>query len=368
MGIKVRQMKTYILLITAMISLTVSLAGSLPQKQEALQLTEVYTINDLQEGSYRFIWPGVLIVLKDNSLLIADRDQLLHFSPEGKFIRNLLIKGEGPGEISGPFSFYLAGDSVLIYDFIKNKVVKTDFSRRLLDEWKLPFQCDNIISINRNSLTVLKERNPSVTGRNGIFINRTELLRLNMKGGKEAEIFSFPLRYMRSEAGIQSIDHLLLNYISEQYIVASWKREYELNIIDRLTGKIVKTFSRPFISVKSTTSSGRVAGYTDNLPDIRRVMINGKEIWIETAARSIGGSYIIDRFSESGEYISSFSTGIKGHLLQVKNDQFYYLIQDSEDNPTVTKYVKDKDETKNELCSSQYRNCKYKKNLLLPDS
>lgn len=368
MGIKVRQMKTYMLSVLQILIFSTSIYLCAETEIEKTDLKEVYTISDIEADSYRFIWPNSVIVLPDNSILISDKNQLLHFDTNGNFLRNLIKTGEGPGEIAGPFSCYPSDGSIYLYDYIKTKAVNISFKGGLLNEWKLDEAAESIISLNSKRMLILKESAPPRRKREGIAKMKTELCRANIKGKIKEKLFTFPLRVMCSESGIQSIDNLLINFIDSNTVVASWKREYEINIVDLKEGKITKTFKRPFTHIKSSTPAGRVEGYCDYLPDIKKIIINNREIWIETSEKTETGSNIIDRFSYEGQYISSFYTNIKGHLIQVRKHHFYYLIQDSEDNPTVKKYVKEKYETNNELFSSQYRNPNNKNILLLPDS
>src|SRR4030065_204003 len=52
-----------------------------------LQLTEVWKITD-DGGEFYFKYPRNLQIAEDGSIFVADAEQLLKFSPEGKFLKN----------------------------------------------------------------------------------------------------------------------------------------------------------------------------------------------------------------------------------------------------------------------------------------
>ncbi|MEA3420927.1 MAG: hypothetical protein U9Q97_04520, partial [Acidobacteriota bacterium] len=59
-----------------------------------VELKEVIQIIDTGEDFY-FKYPHNLKIAPDGSIFVQDAEQLLHFSPEGKFIRNFFKKGQG---------------------------------------------------------------------------------------------------------------------------------------------------------------------------------------------------------------------------------------------------------------------------------
>ena len=61
--------------------------------------TEVLAISDEGRSDFYFGWPNELRPGPDGSLLLRDRDQVLHFAANGKFLHNLFKKGQGPGEM-----------------------------------------------------------------------------------------------------------------------------------------------------------------------------------------------------------------------------------------------------------------------------
>ena len=61
-----------------------------------LRLQEVFRITDESDDFY-FKAPQSLKVDSEGNFLIIDDNQILKFSTDGRFLRNLFKKGQGPG-------------------------------------------------------------------------------------------------------------------------------------------------------------------------------------------------------------------------------------------------------------------------------
>ena len=59
-----------------------------------LQLNETWRITD-ESGQFYFKYPGDLKISSDGYIFYADENELLKFSPDGKFIKNLYQKRTG---------------------------------------------------------------------------------------------------------------------------------------------------------------------------------------------------------------------------------------------------------------------------------
>jgi hypothetical protein len=65
-----------------------------------LQLTEVWRISD-ESGEFYFKYPRELKIADDGTIFLADAEQFLKFSADGKFLGNLYRKGQGPARSAG---------------------------------------------------------------------------------------------------------------------------------------------------------------------------------------------------------------------------------------------------------------------------
>jgi len=89
-----------------------------PQAGRILKLEPVFEISDAS-GEFFFKQPLKYEMDDRGFLYILDEEQLLKFSPEGKFVKNFYKKGQGPGEIASDYGmsgFYCSRNSVFVYD------------------------------------------------------------------------------------------------------------------------------------------------------------------------------------------------------------------------------------------------------------
>ena len=101
-----------------------------------VQLKEIHRITD-ESGKYFFRRPTNFQVSPNGDLFIQDNEQLLQFDSEGAYIRNVLKKGQGPGEIESYFNYYIHQNEIFIYDFSTIKVIQTDLEGNLINQIKI---------------------------------------------------------------------------------------------------------------------------------------------------------------------------------------------------------------------------------------
>jgi len=105
-----------------------------------LNLEEVFRITD-ESGDFYFSFPLNLKEDSEGNLFIIDENQFLKFSADGKYLKNLFIKGQGPGEIAtrnhSGLSYFILKDDIFLYDRSGNKIIHMDGEGNLIEEIKL---------------------------------------------------------------------------------------------------------------------------------------------------------------------------------------------------------------------------------------
>jgi hypothetical protein len=127
--------RTWSGILPALLAVTVLASGQIvenPAKPKAanagrlLRLTEVWKITD-EGGEFFFKYPNNLQIAEDGSIFVVDSDEFLKFSPEGKFLRNIFKKGQGPGEIEDYFYYFVHGHDLFIWDPSSQRFWRADF-------------------------------------------------------------------------------------------------------------------------------------------------------------------------------------------------------------------------------------------------
>jgi hypothetical protein len=99
-----------------------------------IKLNEVLRIKD--EGKeFFFKLPWGLDAADDGSIFVQDMDKLYKFSPDGKFVKNMVRIGQGPGEITREIENFTVIDNTLILSCASmNKLVTVDLQGKFIKE------------------------------------------------------------------------------------------------------------------------------------------------------------------------------------------------------------------------------------------
>jgi hypothetical protein len=97
----------------------------------------------------------------DSLIFIRKQDQtgdLLVFSADGKFLRNICAKGKGPGEVMRLSGFMVDSTSKRVYLLDRNnKLIVKDYSGRLVAEYRCPYGSNSVIKIDQDHLGIAAE-------------------------------------------------------------------------------------------------------------------------------------------------------------------------------------------------------------------
>ncbi|HSA96580.1 MAG TPA: 6-bladed beta-propeller, partial [Acidobacteriota bacterium] len=84
---------------------------------------QVAVITDEGTSDFYFKRPYRLRTAPDGTLLFTDDSQILQFDANGKFLRNLFKKGQGPGEMPYPGTPIATDTQIIVYSGYPNKLV-----------------------------------------------------------------------------------------------------------------------------------------------------------------------------------------------------------------------------------------------------
>ena len=104
-------LKTIILIVTCIFSQFI--LGEESKNVKSVTLTKVLEIND-DSGEFILAYPSHFQVAPDNTLFMMDKNALYQFDSKGKFIRDFLKRGEGPGEIKYFANFYFTDKHLMM--------------------------------------------------------------------------------------------------------------------------------------------------------------------------------------------------------------------------------------------------------------
>jgi len=310
-------------------------------------LHEVWRITD-ENGRFYFKYPMRLRIAGDGSIFLADEEELLRFTPDGAFLKNLFRKGEGPGEISSGFNYYVRGDELVILDSMKRRAWSTDFDGNLKREIEIPNTgYTGFIGIRNGDFVFTQTVNPPPAERTGKLMEIPHHITLTSSDGKnERSIFTFhSLQFMSPKAGRSWTPAIAVLSPDGKSIVGSHSTEYKIQVVDVEKGELLRTFNRKYRRVKHAVDDFEKkfneqtgAPAMDFEPDVRGLGVYGDRIWVRTSTEDPKKGDLWDVFSMDGKFLDSFYLGAGRTLLRVEPEHVFVTEKTADETLALVKY------------------------------
>jgi len=312
-----------------------------------LKLQEIWRITD-ESGQFYFKYPGEMRLSPDGHIFLADENELLKFTPEGKFIKNLFKKGQGPGEIESGIAFYIDGKEIYIYDFMALKIIRTDLNGELINQVRIesgPY--NGFYGVSNDRLVFLKDVFPPPSERKTKLQDMPCSVRLVSEDGKiERECYVFRRQMFFEPNGMTSWTwwySVLSEDGARLYVMHT--RDYLVETLDLNEGRVVNRFKREYPSVKYKERGWEENFYKKfNVPkiryeiDIAGLFINKDALWVRTSTSDKEKGDLFDVFDAKGRFIDSFYIGLGRTLLNPSGDTIFVLEKDQAENYLLVKY------------------------------
>jgi hypothetical protein len=311
-----------------------------------LKLQEVWRVTD-ESGDFFFKAPRHLNIAPDGTIFIVDIGQFLKFSPDGKFVKNLYRKGEGPGEIRGDFLYALAGGELYIRDFSTGLLWRADFEGNYLGPVGLPSQdLRGLVGVQEKDMVLYKEAWPPFDQRTGKLMDIRQTIFLVAKDGKSEkalETFSYKL-FLGRNYGSSWESSMTAMSDDGRRLYAFFGLNYMIDVLDLDGGKIFRRFSRKYPRVPHREQNWEADFRKKyDMPvkefesDVKALFPNERGLWVATSTTDRDKGDLYDVFDENGRFVDSFYLGAGRTLLKVQGDVLFFLEKDVEENLFVVK-------------------------------
>ncbi|NTU51145.1 MAG: hypothetical protein HGA94_01725, partial [Candidatus Aminicenantes bacterium] len=319
-----------------------------PQAGRVLKLEPVFVISDASgefyfKSTYRFD-------LDDRGFLfVLDRDQLLKFSPEGKFVANLFKKGQGPGEIASSFqmvSFFCYGDSLCVYDGV-GKIIRFDADGKPVEEVKQTAgrfftmfgKCDQGFYLEGQT-------NAAWGGPAGFKEIETSAHLISPDGGRAEKIAGFISRiYQGPKFGMDWDNCTKVFNRRDGSLYVSHTCEYKVVRVDLAQRKSVAAFTREYRRVPFVIKEYEKDFYERNKPplkdfenDVTELFVGGDNVWVQTSTTDKDKGALFDVFDPRGRFLDSFYLPSRMTLRLAGGEFIYVTEKDEDENILVKKY------------------------------
>jgi len=312
-----------------------------------LKLQEIWRVTD-EGGAFFFKYPTRLRVAPGGSIFLQDNEELLKFSADGTFVRNLFRKGEGPGEMSPQVSYQIDGREIIIYDGGLRRLWRADEDGKFLGGIPLSKQIRRFfIGAYRNDLVFYREDTPSSGAGIPGFADIPHMIVLLSKDGKsEIDIRPFfAKRYLVPGGGL--IWGNAIKTVSEdgRFVFGFHGRDYLIEVLDLEQKKIVRRFRRDYPRILNPeTKEEREWRESQKLPkddyktDIINLLPNGPQIWAATSTEDPEKGRLWDVFDAEGRYVDCFYLGASRTLLRTAGDAIFVLESNKDETYRLVKY------------------------------
>lgn len=265
--------------------------------QESLRITE-------QPGAFFFISPAPPQIDELGFIWVADQDQLLLFSQEGKFIRNFFKKGQGPGELTDMSGFIPERDRILVLNRYPHKMIAFDRGGHVVQETAISQMLGraNLLGSWRGRFYFLREYFQSTSGK-AVFLDIPVRLLSAVPGEAEARVDGpwFPKRYfVRDTSWIKNVNFVQIARANETTFLIAYNGNYDIRRLDLERMEISPFIGRKYHKVRirpewktpwdqfrapSETLSGSEVKIFEHevLDDVLKIWVLGEKIWVLTS-------------------------------------------------------------------------------------
>jgi hypothetical protein len=330
---------------------------------------EVLAISDEGTGDFYFSWPHGLATAPDGSLLLTDENQVLHFEANGKFLRNLFKKGQGPGEMAWPGTPFFTEKNIVVHSGSPNKLAVFDRSGSHDKDISLRYPGRSLgwrlIGHQAGRIYFETGEFPRTTGDPDIVDNPRTILEVDALAGEVKTLGSFVTRAWvvsspSGGGGMISITRLIALPFRGTLLVLTHTEDYLIKLYDPEAGQVVRQFRRPYDRVKGEplTEEEKKGGMIINGKhytrperkfenDIKNFLVRDDRIWAVTSTKDKAKGVLIDVFDGEGIYQDRFwlklpeaaLTGLQSPGQCALEGEFLWVVERTEDETyAIRKY------------------------------
>ncbi len=300
-----------------------------PNAGRIVALKEVQRIGD-ESGKFFFVDPFGVFAGPDGSVYVQEYKQFLKFDARGRYVGNLLKKGEGPGEINDNLTDVIVGDNdILLYSSNSLKLVRISPDGRLLDDRRFgQGQFGNLLGFRNGRYFFLRWEIGETPRINGIAETNYRLIIVPESGDIIPTPVLMPMTVAREfgprRGSISSISRLTLVRADDRFVALFHSPDYLIKLLDLESGEIVRSFRRDYDRVRYDYKPPK--DYPGELipkyhNDLCRLLWRNDRLWAVTSTFDAKKGILVDVFSRDGKYLDNFYLPL--FKIRKNNPQYY---------------------------------------------
>jgi hypothetical protein len=312
-----------------------------------LKLAEAWRITD-DGGEFFFKYPHNLQIAEDGTIFLAEDEQFLKFTPDGKFVRNLYKKGQGPGEIGREFGYFVRGQDLFIQDMNSQRFWRADLNGIFQEQITLANKdYRGFEGVLPEGFLFLKTVWPPFEERTGKLMEILETVALVARDGSERRALATfrPREFLAPQAGMSWDSSITTLSPDGSLLYAYHGRDYLIEVVDVASGATVRRFTRIYHKVLHVEGDWEPdfrkrngAPKIEYEPDIDELFPVGDRLWVATSTNDKAKGRLIDVFDKGGRFVDSFYLGAGISLMAVGEDAVFCQQKSEDETIVIVKY------------------------------
>jgi hypothetical protein len=283
-------------------------AGRVMKLKEELRITD-------EDGDFYFKEPREVKVAANGFIFVREKDMLYKFDENGKFLKNILKSGEGPGEILELGSFVLNRDEIMLFCGMRNKIVKADMDGNLKKDIKLGTKrFYRLLSYHSERYFMIDYERKSYERKTGIVDINHALFTVDEEGVFSPTPHSFATKQAmtvftrrgRGGVAITPITRIHIAKVLPKVLYLSHTQDYLIKLFDLDKGQVIKMFMRKYKKVKRESQESIEMLMSEYCNDVQKLLVHKDKLWVFTSTYNEKKGILVDVFSSEGEYLDNF--------------------------------------------------------------
>ena len=284
------------------------------------------------------------------------QEQALQFDANGRFVRNLFKKGQGPGELTGLFDIWASSNKLYLLGY-PPKLLIFGYDGRLEKELSLrgTGSAARFIRADTSRIIIRNRGRLDPTAGGGLKDIPQDIVEISTNDGTARTLGSFPIRafvevieggaYMTTWNPLQSVS------LDENTLILNHTAEYLLEAFVLGKETVVRRFRRLYTRVKRSggggisSSGGSAPPAPEFQPDIFYLHVVDGKLWVQTSTVAEGKGILFDVFDPDGRYVDNFyiqslkkdTSGKPANMLLTISGGFAYFSDRTQDDLIVIK-------------------------------
>lgn len=299
-----------------------------PEAGRVLAMEEVMRIRDTGDRFF-FENPIGLHVDAEGRIYYQEMRKLYVFDSNGKYLRNLYKKGEGPGELNDNLNDVLIrGDEIFLASSNFNKVIRVKKDGTFIEEIRPQGMFWDLIGYRGDSFFVTQLERGTLERKSQLVEEDFVLCEVGKDGKMTKTDLRFPVTISRffgnRAASLMNVSRIKTCPLSPSKIALIHSPAYSVKVLDLDKNQVVQDIRRDYPRLKYSkpwkSSRGGTLPQPEFQNDVHDILVHGNRLWVVTCTYEKDKGLLTDVFDNDGVYLDNFFIPVRN----VKKDDYVF--------------------------------------------